>query len=236
MMNHVMEFLEKYIWENGFETLSLRPFDVYDAMIKGGIDQKTARFVLMTLLSKTHEMAEKGCTADELICYIQSEHDVLKKTARDLALMYQELFSDENRKSWNDAREAGFEAFCEEEWTIEWDGSCEWHTKHGGSYPCIAEVSFAFTVQDKEKLRSHLSSELKINPFLSEEEVYDILSDQMEADLELDMEEYCNADDYYEPYMDDFAQEGTSESEARWKSWGLEISDLTGSGYVDYDL
>ena len=34
-MNDVIEFLENYIWENGFDKLSENPFDVYKAMVKG---------------------------------------------------------------------------------------------------------------------------------------------------------------------------------------------------------
>ena len=123
-MNDLIGFLKDYIWKNGFEKLSEEPFDVYKAMVKSGknkhgIDQKTARLVLITLMSKTHEMAKNGCSADELIDHIQREHYLNKKTAKDLTSMYLELFSDENKRSWNNAKEASFEEFCEEEWTVE---------------------------------------------------------------------------------------------------------------------
>ena len=239
-MNDVIEFLKKYIWENGFEKLSVKPFDVYKAMVKSnkdahGIDPRTARLVLITLMTKTHEMARNGSSADELTNYIQSEHFVNKKTAKDLTSMYLALFSDENKQSWNDAKETGFKEFCKAEWTIEWDGRCDWHTKHGGSYPCTAEASLTFTVQDAEKLHSHLSTELKANPFLSADDIYSILVKQIETDLDNDMEEYCNADDYYEPYLEEFVGEGTYESEEKWKSWGLELVDFTGSGDIDFE-
>ena len=192
--------------------------------------------MLITMMSKTHEMAREGCSADTIISHIQSEHCVNKKTAKDLASMYLDLFNDGNRRSWDDAKEAGFEEFCTEKWTIEWDGRCDWHVKHGGSYPCSAEASLTIAVCDKEKLHSHLSLELKSNPFLSADDIYSILVTQIEADLDNDMDEYCNADDYYEPYFEEFVGEGTYESEAKWKSWGLEIIEFTGSGDVDFEL
>lgn len=239
-MNDVVEFLKNYIWQNGFKKLSENPFDVYKAMVKSdknkhGIDQRKARLVLITLMSKTHEMAKNGCSADGLIDHIQSEHCINRKAARELASMYLELFNDENRRSWNDAKEAGFEEFCKEEWTIKWDGRCYWHTKHGGSYPCSAEASLTIAVRDIEKLRSHLSMELKSNPFLSADDIYSILVKQIETDLDSDMEEYCNEDDYYEPYLEEFVGEGTYESENKWKSWGLEIIEFTGSGDIDFE-
>ena len=61
-MNDIIVFLKDYIWKNGFEKLSEDPFVVYKAMIrhskgKQGIEPKKARLVLVTLMSKTHEMA-----------------------------------------------------------------------------------------------------------------------------------------------------------------------------------
>ena len=239
-MNNVIVFLKDYIWKNGFEKLSANPFAVYKDMVKDdmdkhGVDPRTARLVLITLMSNTHELARKGCTVDELISYIQSEHYLNKKIARDLAAIYLNLFNDENRKSWDEAKEVGFEEFCRAEWTIEWNGGCDWHTKHGGSYPCSAEASLTFSIGDKKKLHCHLSSELKSNPFLSANDIYGILLKQIEDDLDNDMDEYCNADDYYEPYWEEFVGEGTYESEAKWKSWGLEIVEFTGSGDIDFE-
>ena len=232
-MDEVLEYLENYIWENGFEKLSGDPFGVYQGM--KDIDPKIARLVLMTLLSKTHEKAKKGCPEDELISYIQAEHFVNKKTAKDLASMYLELFSEENQESWDEAQEEGFEEFCEEEWTVEWSGYCDWRAKNFRHVPCNASAELTFAVEDKEKLHSHLESKLKANPFLSADEIYQILANEIEADLDRDMERYCNADDYYEPYLEEFVSEGTHKSEEKWKSWGLEIIDFTGTGDVDYE-
>lgn len=240
VMNDVIEFLKDYIWKNGFEKLSEDPFTVYKAMVKRskdnhGIEPKSARLVLITLMSKTHEMARKGASVDDIVSHIQDEHCLNKKTSKDIASMYLELFSDENERSWKEAKEIGFEEFCEDEWTIEWDGRCDWHTKHGGSYPCSAEASLTFVIGDKKKLHSHLSSELKANPFLSADDIYGILLKQIEGDLDNEMREYCDADDYYEPYWEEFIGEGTYESEAKWKSWGLEIVEFTGSGDIDFE-
>ncbi len=232
-MQKVIQFLKDYIWKNGFEKLSENPFDVYQAM--KGIPPKTARLVLVTLMSKTHEMARKGCSEDELISHIQAEHFVNKKTAKELSSLYLNLFSDENEQSWNDAKEAGFDEFCNEEWLVEWSGSCYWHTKHGRSYPCYATASLTISVRDKEELHRHLSSELKANPFLSADEILSILEREIEDDLDNDMEEYCSADDYYEPYFEEFVSEGTYDSEKKWKSWGLEIVEFTGSGDIDFE-
>ena len=234
-MIDVVEFLKDYIWENGFEILSVNPFDVYEAMEDHGIEARIARFVLVTLMSETHVMARSGSSESELVEHIQQEHSLNKKIARLLASMYLELFSEENQKSWDDADEAGFEEFCEQEWTVECSGSCDWHTKHGGSYPCSAEASLTFSVLDKDELHKHLSAQLKANPFLTTDEILLILEEEINADLDNDFEEYCDADDYYQPVFEDFVSEGTYESEDKWKSWGLEILEFTGSGDIDFE-
>lgn len=239
-MDETVKYLNNYIWKNGFEKLSENPFDVYLDMVRGdkgnpGVDPRTGRLVLVTLLSRTHEMARKGCSADEIIHHIQSEHFVNKKTAKELASLYLDLFSDDNKRLWNDAKEIGFDEFCGRKWTVEWKSNCDWYTKHGGSYPCDAEATLMFAVRDKESLHRHLSSDLKKNPFLSSDDIYRILRKQIEANLDDDLEAYCDADDYYEPYLEEFVSEGTYESEEKWVSWGLEIIEFTGSGSIDFE-
>ena len=83
-------------------------------------------------------------------------------------------------------------------------------------------------------LRKHLKTELNQNPFLSSDEIRGILFKQIGEDLDRDLEEYCNADDYYEPYLEEFTGDGTYESEKKWKSWGLEIESIDGSGDIDF--
>lgn len=161
-MNDIVEFLKSYIWENGFEKLTENPFDVYTDMIKRGkgkpcVDSRTARLVLVTMMSKTHEMARNGCSADDIIKHFQSEHFLNKKTAKEMASLYLELFSEDNKQAWNDAKEIGFAEFCKKEWTIEWGGCCEWYAKHNASYLCNAKACLTFEVQDKRRLRRHLS-------------------------------------------------------------------------------
>ena len=79
-MKDVIEFLENYIWQNGFEKLSENPFDVYMTMAKSnkhGINPGKARLILITLMSKTHEMAIKGCSSDELIDQVHTMNDLV---------------------------------------------------------------------------------------------------------------------------------------------------------------
>ena len=95
-MNDVIEFLKDYIWKNGFEKLSEDPYAVYKAMVKSskgkrGIDPKTARLVLVTLMSKTHEIAKNGSSDEEIVSHIQNEHCLNKKASKDIASMYLEL-------------------------------------------------------------------------------------------------------------------------------------------------
>ncbi len=42
IMNAVVEFLKNYIWKNGFDKLSEKPFDVYKDMVKSDKNKKDA--------------------------------------------------------------------------------------------------------------------------------------------------------------------------------------------------
>ena len=88
-------------------------------------------------------------------------------------------------------------------------------TRSGSPCICSAKASLTFIIEDQEKLHSCLFAELKATPILSADDIYSILVKQMEADLDNDMVEYCNADDYYEPYWEDFVGEGTYDSERK---------------------
>ena len=91
-----------------------------------------------------------------------------------------------------------------------------------------------FEVEDKCKLREHLKKELEKNPFLTEDDIYGILKKQMSADLDGEMDEFVNADDYYEPYFEEFVSEGCYGAREKWESWGLEIMGFEGTGEMEY--
>ncbi len=57
------------------------------------------------------------------------------------------------------------------------------------------DARLTFSVKDKKKFYVHLASELKKNPFLSDDDIYGILVKQIYDDLDNDMREYCDADD-----------------------------------------
>ncbi|MBR1470976.1 MAG: hypothetical protein IJ600_04965 [Lachnospiraceae bacterium] len=226
--------LKEYIWKNGFEKLSNDPYAVYEMLLENRCEAKNSRMIMVTLMSGIHKLAKKGEDTSLIVDHIQAEHDIKKATAQKLADMYLEVFSAANQNDWKKAENKGFKEFCQGVWTVEWEGGCDWHTKHGGCYPCSAKVTLVFSIRDVSMLRKHLKTELNQNPFLSSDEIRGILFKQIGEDLDRDLEEYCNADDYYEPYLEEFTGDGTYESEKKWKSWGLEIESINGSGDIDF--
>ncbi|MBR3306117.1 MAG: hypothetical protein IKI75_02530 [Lachnospiraceae bacterium] len=228
------DVLKEYICKNGLKKLGSDPYDVYNTLIDAGVASKNSRFVLVTLMSGTHELARKGRDKSVIVAHIQLEHDIKKATAQKLADMYLNIFSSENKKALKKAENAGFKEFCKSVWTIEWDGICEWYAKHSCHYTCRANATLEISVEKEGLLKKHLNSELKLNPFLSADDIFDIICEQIEEDLDRDMEEYCNADDYYEPYLEEFVGEGTYDSEKKWVSWGLKIERFDGTGDVDF--
>lgn len=235
-MKKECDFLKDYIWKNGFEKLSSNPFSVYEDMVyEGKISTRTARLILVSLMCGAHEKAREGKSVDVIVEYLQKECSLTRKMARNLAVMLGALFDEANTNEWSDAERRGFGAFCESIWTIEWSGRCDWHAKHNVSYPCYAKAVLEFEVADAGLLEKHLEKELKNNPFLTEDDVYMILMQQIKDGLDGDMQDFCDADDYYEPYFEEFVGEGTYESEKKWKSWGLDIVSFEGNGEVDFE-
>lgn len=78
-MDKEYEFLKKCIWENWFESLAGDPFLVYEKMIKDGVSERSARIVLVTLMSGVHEKARNGEPASDVTAYIQKEHSLMKR-------------------------------------------------------------------------------------------------------------------------------------------------------------
>ena len=232
-MGKEYSFLEKYILENGYADLDNDAYSIYHAMVEAGIADEQARLVMVTLMSGVYKLAISGKSVDELTVMIQKEHFLIKRVAGQIAELYVQLFDPENIKEWERSSGQGFDDFCDSVWEMDWRGSCEWHAKGHMVLTCTAELHLEYEVADKEKLRKHLEKKLK-NPFISADDVYRILEKEFSDILDQDLDDYCNGDDYYEPFMEEFPSEGTYEFGKACKEWGIEIIDLSGGGEVEY--
>lgn len=113
------------------------------------------------------------------------------------------MFSDENKKSWEDNKNSGLDYFFEMELDISWEGDSTWECSQG-SEDChySAEIKVAPL---KDSLNTSLIDDLlKENPFITDEEIADVYENDLNDYLDYVFSDYCEGDDYYPPNTEDF--------------------------------
>ena len=209
MKNKLAEYLKNKIDNNGFAYLSEKPFQIYEDILKNSIiDDTNARILLVCLLSKAYISDNKSHPdKEELSVKFQELCGLKESVAEQMAEVFAELFGEENISEWEKKKYSGFDKFCSSDWDVEWKGFSVWKTD-GGSVDCEAEATITLRVSDKEKFRKDCEKELNKNPFISAEELFKIYSGVLIYELNSDFEEYCSADDYYSPGVEDYEYNG----------------------------
>lgn len=106
-------------------------------------------------------------------------------------------------ESKGEKAEAGFREFCEGVWVYSWSGEGTWYA--GNVHVDIEGAGSAeWKVSDTKLLRSHLSSILSRNPYISAKGIFEIISSEMNDVLDDEYKEYAEDDDYYPPVGEDF--------------------------------
>ena len=122
---------------------------------------------------------------------------------------------------------SGFNDFCDGTWQYEWSGRMEWHSG-GGYVECTCKVYAEICVSDSAKLKTVLGPVLKKNPFISSDRIYSEIKKILAGTLESSMSEFVNADDYYEPYMEDY--DCGPALEKLYAETGLEVTGYSCNG------
>ena len=127
----------------------------------------------------------------------------IRAISDELASVYQEVFSDENKKNWEDNKNSGLKAFLEQKLSVVWDGSSTWECDTGFVY-CYYNAKIKVAPL-KDKLNTSLIDEkLKVNPFFSDEKIAKVYEENLINYLDHDFNYYCTADDYYQPFIEDY--------------------------------
>ena len=90
-------------------------------------------------------------------------------------------------EDWDDVddgedAEDAFEEFCFETWDYSWEKSGEWRSNYGPVRSCHYELSCGLRARDWEKVRSYFGENLE-QDFLDAEDLFDILSDDLDSIL-----------------------------------------------------
>ena len=167
----LVKAIKSIIDTNGFDYLKNKPYDVYLSLVANkSCSKKVAISVLSSLLAEVPSLLLKGRSKSiQKISSVLNENCCLSDTiSGELASVYQEVFSDENKKSWEDNKNSGLDYFLEMELDISWEGDSTWECSQG-SEDChySAEIKVAPL---KDSLNTSLIDDLlKENPFITDE-------------------------------------------------------------------
>lgn len=202
----LVKAIKSIIDTNGFDYLKNKPYDVYLSLVANkSCSKKVAISVLSSLLVEVPALLLKGKSKSiqKLSSILKDDCCLSDAISEELANVYNEVFSDENKKIWEDNKNSGLKAFLEQKLSVVWDGSSTWECDTGFVY-CYYNAKIKVAPL-KDKLNTSLIDEkLKLNPFLSEEQISKVYEDDLIEYLDHDFNYYCTADDYYQPYVEDY--------------------------------
>ena len=216
------ESLKAIIDEEGIDYLTREPYEVYESLLECMVEPALCRTVLSALLAGIMDKVD-GADITALSKWIQSECFFKKSVADNLAEMFISLFSDENKAAWDEHTEEGFRNFCESEWEYKFHGEHTWH-HGGGSEDCWVDIEINFEVTKPEAFKKLIEKALAKNPFISEDAIFELLSKSLDSTLQRDMEEYIEAETYYEPYMEDYDSNAEYVLKDFCKKYGLKMT------------
>ncbi len=229
----LVKAIKSIIDTDGFDYLKNKPYDVYLSLVANkSCSKKVAISVLSSLLVEVPSLLLKGRSKSiQKISSVLKENCCLSDTiSGELASVYQEVFSDENKKSWEDNKNSGLDYFLEMELDISWEGDSTWECSQG-SEDChySAEIKVAPL---KDSLNTSLIDDLlKENPFITDEEIADVYENDLNDYLDNVFSDYCEGDDYYPPNTEDFEIEYYV---GKWcQKNGFKLISANGDGYED---
>ena len=213
--------LKSIIDDEGIGYLSREPYKVYESLLECMVEPALCRAVLSVFLAGIMDKVE-GTDITVLSRWIQSECFYKKGMADNLAGMFISLFSDENKAAWDEREEEGFRNFCDSEWKYKFHGEHTWH-HGGGSEDCWVDIEIDLEVAKPESFKELIEKALAKNLFLSEDAIFELLSKSLDSTLQRDMEDYIEAETYYEPYMEDYGSNAEYVLKDFCKKYGLKM-------------
>jgi hypothetical protein len=230
MDKKIIACMKNMISTNGPDFLTENPFRVYKELGKiKGTDRKLNGAILCYLVSGLPEKINADMEAAGYSERIQQECGLNEEMSDRVAAVFSQLYSHENEQEWNALNKKGLKEFLRADFTYEWEGLAVWEVSNG-SVSCHykAEISLKPTesaVDDK------LKKLLVKNPFMTKEAIHEYFEKRLKEYLDMEFEEYCTCDDYYEPVVEDFDAEYYVEA---WcKENGFDYISCEGNGYDD---
>ncbi|HBA49874.1 MAG TPA: hypothetical protein DCZ91_19190 [Lachnospiraceae bacterium] len=200
-MEQAEQILKEIIDKEGVDYLRKSACAVYHKL-EGKVAPLLSRLILITLLADIPVKAKERSVSD-LSKEIQKQCCLKKGISDQLAVMYVSLFNKENLAEWKEKNGQGFREFCSRRWQFEWSGEGVWNTGNAHA-DCYCSVTAEIEAVDAMIIKEEISKQLKANPFMTSEKIFQYYYNCLSKVLDADFEEYVTCDDYYPPVMEDY--------------------------------
>lgn len=232
-IENVVYCLKEMIDRNGPSYLADEPYEVFNSLLgTGATDRKTAAAILYVLVSGLLEKLKSECETEVLSEDIRRECGLNKKTADQIANILHSLYSCVHKKEWESKDLEGLRQFLAEEFTFTWKGFAVWD-EGNGTVDCHYEAEIVLDPTEAVSEDEELLQRLKKNPFMPKTEIQDLFRNRLKQYLDDEFEDYCTAEDYYPPVVEDFGANMEYDLSEWCKKNGFELVSLDGDGNDD---
>lgn len=232
MIQNLIDKLKELIDKNGLDYLYDNPYPTYLELLSADpAEAKTAGAVLLALVRniKKADVRNMG-DGNDLSKLIQRECGLNKRLADKAAIIFLTLYSRDNEKEWRARDREGWRKFTDTELHVDWNGNAVWETSNG-YVACHYKAGMELQPLKGIKPDKELEMKLGKNPYMKLADIQKIYQKSLTNYLDVEFEDYCTCDDYYQPVVEDF------EIEYYLKDWadkhGFELIDYEGDGYDD---
>ena len=226
----IIKYLKDTISANGVDYLSNDAFKVYEGLKDIKVKNGVRTSILCCLLNDISKYSsKKKVEYNDLYSYIKDSCFLNEEITLDMTSIFLEVFSNENKKEYENDKENGFEKFCNNDHKIEWEGFTRWYT-NCVHLDCNFKANFSFKIVDKEKLRKDNFEFFNKNPYLTADFFYKKYKEEIAKEIDDDFEEYCTYDDYYPPVVEDYDYNLEDLLQRYCKEHGLKLISFEGEG------
>ncbi len=201
----IIESFTALIDENGPEYPTEHPMGLVKRLVQDcGETPVVGALYFVALNGIFSDAMSEDATEETLAEIIQKKCSFKKDYAVKLAEISMQVYSKQHLAGLRGKRGSSFEKLCGlSDWTFSWNGETEWHSR-GGYVTCTGEGTASLKVRGRKKLETAVAKMLPSYEYATIDQLEEYIAKKLRERLDGAFEDYCNADDYYEPVAEDF--------------------------------
>lgn len=217
----IVDVLKTLIEDKGYDYIYDYPYDTYQYLCRNtNIETELSSIILYTLVSKIGKRAKKRSSIKANITKTMFLNAEMSEVVLNI---FSSLYGEKNLSEIANGEYKGLEEFCSNEWNFTIESNTTWEPRYGANKDYSIEFDFTVKVCDKQIVEKEFKEKLQKNPFLTAKDILDFYVNSLEEKLDHDFWDYCQSDDYYEPYVDEYYSERGQNLEKMLDRFGLEI-------------